>query len=142
MVWGESGCRSLDDQAVSAAGIQLRTIDARHELSPGHRKNETRDYGEAGIGGVAVTRPELSDPISEQDRQRLHDDAADTARGRNAQFPRGFRHSFRRGKFRVAHRVQQCRQFVARSFQRASARDRVANGDRCLARQHSTIVRF
>src|SRR5436189_6422420 len=105
MVWGESGCRSLGDQAVSAARIQLPTIDSRHELSPGHWKNETRDYGEAGIGGVAVTRPELSDPISEQDRQRLHDDAADTARGRDAQFPSRFRHSFRRREFRVTDRV-------------------------------------
>src|SRR5437899_8019473 len=105
MVWGESGCRSLDDQAVSAARIQLRTIDARHQLSPGHWKNETRDYGEAGIGGVAVTRSELSHPISEQDRQRLHDHAPDTARGRDAKFPSGFRHPFRRSEFRVADRV-------------------------------------
>src|SRR5437667_403195 len=75
-------------------------------------------------------------------RQRLRDDAADTPRGRDAQFPRGFRDSFRRGKFRVADRMQQCRQFIARSFQRPSARDRVANGDRRLARKHRAIVRF
>src|SRR5213075_3074377 len=102
MVWGESGCRSLDDQAVSASRIQLRTIDARHELSAGYWKNETRDYGEAGTGGAAVTRSKLSHPISEQNRQRLHDDPADVAPGRDQKFPCGFHYAIRRREFRVA----------------------------------------
>ena len=46
---------------------------------------------EAGIGGVAVTRSELSHPISEQDRQRLHHHAQDASPGRDAKiFRAGF----------------------------------------------------
>ena len=67
---GRSGCRSLDDQAVTDSRIHLRANDARHELSPRHWKDETRNDVEAGAGRVACARSELSHRISGQDRQR------------------------------------------------------------------------
>ena len=141
MVWSESYRGSLDDEAVSASGILLRTHDARDRVSAGNWPNEAGDHGRTGARRVAVARaglprnyPNKIDSTASTSVKTLPQDVTENIRA-------GFA-TLCCGLLCVADRVQQRCESAASPLQRPASRDRAANGDRRIAQQYRAAVRL